>query len=252
MDTDQPTTAPSVDQSVAAAVATATGDVNWHERYQAEVQDRIKERNLYKPYMQAFKHLDETDRQALLGLADAVARQDYQTIVEWSLATAENVAGRPITDVIAERQQQAGLAQGSDITSSPQTSPPADQTGYMNPDELIARAAEVARLEAQATFRTQQFVQEYTRTLTDAGFESGSPEAQAVIQLTRAFNGDMGRAIQVFRAEQSLQQQGLVAAAAAAGQTPAPAPTGAPQTSVPSDLSPRERMMNRLMSSPTR
>ena len=37
-----------------APEAAPSGDVNWEDRYRSEVQDRIKERERYKPIRQVF------------------------------------------------------------------------------------------------------------------------------------------------------------------------------------------------------
>ncbi len=246
METDNPT---PVDTNVASAVAEA---VDWQAKYQSEVGFRQQERNLYRPAMQMLKDLSEDERAAVIGLTEAIRAGDYETVVNWSLATAENVSGRPVTELIAARQQSSGMAATADIGGSPQPAAPAQQ---QMPDigALIAAAQEAARYEAQTTVRTQQFISDYTRQMADAGFSPASAEGQEIIRLAKAYDGDMGRAINVFRAEQSLQSQAAAAAAGVAGQIPSPAPSGAPMSATPaSQLSPREKMMNRITASPTR
>lgn len=248
METDNPT---PVDTSVASAVADA---VDWQAKYQAEVGYRQQERNLYRPAMQMLKDLSEDERAAVIGLTEAIRAGDYDTVVNWSLATAENVSGRPVTELVAARQQGNGMAATADIGGNPQAAQPAPAAPQM-PDvqALIAAAQEAARYEAQTTVRTQQFISEYTRQMNDAGFNPATPEGQEIIRLAKAYDGDMGRAINVFRAEQALQSQAVATAAGVAGQVPAPAPQGAPMSATPaSQLSPREKMMNRLSASPTR
>lgn len=246
-----PNTPTPVDTSVAAAVTEA---VDWQAKYQSEVGYRQQERNLYRPAMQMLKDLSEDERAAVIGLTEAIRAGDYETVVNWSLATAENVSGRPVTELVAARQQGSGMAATADIGSSPQPAPAAAPQQQM-PDvqALIAAAQEAARYEAQSTVRTQQFISDYTRQMNDAGFNPATAEGQEIIRLAKAYDGDMGRAINVFRAEQSLQSQAAAAAAGVAGQIPAPAPSGAPMSATPaSQLSPREKMMNRITASPTR
>lgn len=249
IESSAPAPAPAADLN--AAVGNAT--VDWQTRYQQEVADRIKERNLYKPYMEQFKDLSDDERTAVLGLAHLVRTQDYEGVVNWSLATAENVAGRPLADIIAARQGSNGAATTADIGSRPTQNEQPANAPQLSPQELIAAAQEAARYEAQSTFRTQQLIVDYSRQMQDAGYEPATAEGQEIIQLAKAFEGDMGKAINVFRAQQTLQSQQMSAAAGAAANTPSPAPTGAPLSATPaSNLTPREKMMNRLQASSTR
>jgi len=51
-----------------APAETPAADINWQEKYQSEVQDRIKERERYKPFVQTFGRMHPDDARAVQGV----------------------------------------------------------------------------------------------------------------------------------------------------------------------------------------
>lgn len=218
-----------------------------HDR---EVADRIRERNLYKPYAQAFAPLDPTEREALLGVAEMVRNGDIEGIVSWSLQTAENVSGKSAAELIAARQQATPTGQASTAPGVPAAAPAAPASEALTAAEvqrIIAQTLQQDRTQVQQQQANQELIHKYTAQMSAEGLDVRTPEGQEVVKLCRAYDGDMARAIAVFRADQATQQQAAAAVAAAAGQVPAPAPNGAPASAAPApNLTPRDRVIARL------
>lgn len=218
-----------------------------HDR---EVADRIRERNLYKPYAQAFAPLDPTEREALLGVAEMVRNGDIEGIVSWSLQTAENVSGKSAAELIAARQQATPTGQASTAPGVPAAAPAAPASEALTADavqRIIAQTLQQDRTQVQQQAANQQLINEYTQKMTAAGVQPTSEEGREVIEICRGLRGDMDKALRVFALSKADQVAAGAAAAAAAGQVPAPAPNGAPASAAPAvNLSPRDRVIARL------
>jgi hypothetical protein len=229
--------APAAPAPAPAAPAAPDGFVS-KEVYDREVADRIRERNLYKPYATAFSPLAPEQREAILGMAEMVSNNDTQGIIDWSLTTAENVSGKTHAELIAARQ--AATPTGVASVAAPATEPlTADAI-----DSIVAKRLEADRQEAQRQAGTQEQIRVFTEKMTAAGIPPQSEDGREVIEMCRAYKGDMDKALRVFAAGKA---DAAAAAAAAAGQTPAPAPNGAPSAAAPAaGMTPRERMMARL------
>lgn len=207
--------------------------------YDREVQNHIKERNLWKPVARTFQSLADEQREAILGLADAVARGDMDSVVEWSIGTVENITGKSAAEAIAARQAQAGVGQA--VGKGNSDAPPAPSL-----DEI----RELARQEALQQYQRQAVIAEINGDLRSGGYEPDTPEAYAVIRFARDNNLRIPDAIKAFEERLASRFAGQSAAQVAAAQvaagTPAPAPAGQPVGAVPSTLSPRERAIARL------
>ncbi len=77
----------------ASVAEESQGDVNWEERYRSEVQDRIKERERYKPIRQTFDRMHPDDAQAVQQFADAWASGNQDAAIKWMVDNAKTLAG---------------------------------------------------------------------------------------------------------------------------------------------------------------
>lgn len=223
-----------------APEAAPTGDVNWEDRYRSEVQDRIKERERYKPIRQVFDQMHPDDAAAVQGFAQAWAAGDRETAINWMIENAKtlagdsfydlagvNAAGQTASDVYAEAQfdgQQAGL--------TPQ-----------QVEQLVEQRMEQFQYEQTVN----QYEQEIYVTLSEAGYDPESPLAVAAIAAAQQRPDlDLNAAIA------DIENQILRQAQAIVGRRQNPSagmPTGIPSgipSSVSQDMSPRERAMARL------
>ena len=82
-----------------------TGDVNWEERYRTEVQDRIKERERYKPIAQTFNNLHPDDSRAIQEFLSAFAAGDTETATRWMIDNAKALAGDRFNDYVSPQAQ---------------------------------------------------------------------------------------------------------------------------------------------------
>jgi hypothetical protein len=223
----------------------------WRAKYERATQAHIRERNLWKPVAQSFRDLDDGERNALFALADAVRNGDADAIVDWSLATAENVSGKGVADLIASRQSSQSMGETTSISSAAQraTEQPAAQLDPVDIQKMVADALVADRAQQARQAEQDRIIGEFTTQMRAGGYEPGSPAGRAIIQICRENGGDMGLAIQTFNSDVLAQAQSAArAVAGAAGQTPAPSPNGVPVGSMPVDLSPKERMKMRLSS----
>ena len=81
------------------------GDSNWEERYRSEVQDRIKERERYKPIRQTFDQMHPDDAAAVQGFAQAWASGDQDTAINWMIENAKTLAGDRFYDIAGVSNQ---------------------------------------------------------------------------------------------------------------------------------------------------
>ena len=111
-----------------AGVAEDTTNVNWEERYRSEVQDRIKERERYKPIRQVFDRMHPDDAAAVQGFASAWANGDQETAIQWMIENAKTLAGEKFYDIAGvnsrgQTQQevvQEAVQQGQQAGLTPQ------------------------------------------------------------------------------------------------------------------------------------
>lgn len=242
-----PDAAPTTD--VAAAIA---ADTDWQAKYQQEVEHRKRERNLYSPVAKVIEGLADTDRDAIVALADAVRAGDSEAVVNWALQSAEAVSGKSVADLIAERQKAS--AAPVDIGGQP-----AAPTAGVAPEQITdivkqALAERDAEMAQQA--RVQALITTMESEMRESGFEPRSDDGREIIRMARALAArdgsqpDIKLAIRVYQTAKQAEMAGLANAADAAAAVPPPAPAGAPAGSAPANLSPRERVMARLASKP--
>jgi hypothetical protein len=214
-----------------------TDDAGWEARYRAEVADRIKERNLYKPAQKMLNDLDEDSRAELIRLAEMARQGDREGIIDWSLQTAEAASGKDVAALIAERQR---AAQGNDPAPSTATPPtPAAPTA----EEI----AEMVRSEMARANALEAGKQQVASELDAAGYNVKSAPGQTIIQYAFSNNCDIATAVQWFENDTAtavLNRQR--AAAAAAGSIPGTTPVGAPVGTIPDNSTPAEKATARL------
>lgn len=221
----------------------STGDAgkDYETLYKQEVQERIRERNLYRPVQQILRDLDENTVQAIQNLADLARNGDTSGIVDWSLATAQNLSGGDLASVIAARQTGNAAPQQQPQQELAQTIQ--QQAPAIDPEMMRA----MIQQEAAQQFRVQTLVQQITSELAQAGYDPADPSGQTIIRYAQINNVPIKDATQWF--ESDVQQRVISRASAAAGvaaQTPQLAPTGSAPGSAPSNMTPAEAAKARL------
>ena len=234
--------APPADPAASAPVVAP--ELDFKALYDQEKAERIKERNLYRPAQQALRDLDEPTVQAITSLAEMARSGDTDAIVEWSLATAQNLTGSDLATVIAARQN-AGTPTPAPQAAAPQPGGFQQQPGQapIDHETINQRIREGVQSEMHAANLRQQITSE----IAAAGYDVGTPTGLAIIRYAQASNGTVAEAIKAIEADvvanTARRQQAL---AAAAGQVPGVAPAGAAPGSAPADMTNRERALNRL------
>ena len=208
--------------------------VNWEERYRSEVQDRIKERERYKPIRQVFDQMHPDDAQAVQQFAQSFASGDQEAAIKWMVDNAKALAGDNFNSYIGQQQQVVdnALAQG--------------QAAGLTPDQvsqLVSQQLQAHQHEQQV----QQFQIEIDQTLRELGLEPES--ALATVAIVAANNRpdlDLRAAYQEMENQILQQAQSIVEKRrGAAGSMPTAGPNGfagVPSTSA----TPREKAMARL------
>lgn len=209
-----------------AEVVEESGDVNWEERYRSEVQDRIKERERYKPIRQVFDKMHPDDAAAVQGFAQAWANGDQQTAIQWMIENAKTLAGDKFYDIAGVNSR--GQTQHDVFTEAVDDG---RQAG------LSPQQVEQLVEERMAAFQYEQVVQQYeaeiSDTLIEAGYDPDSPLAIAAISAAQQREDlDLRAAIQDIENQILQQAQSIVQRR----QNPS---TGMPNTVPPSGMSPR-------------
>ena len=204
------------------------------------MQERIRERNLYRPVQQMLRDLDDGTVQAIQSLADLARNGDTSGIVDWSIATAQNLSGGDLASVIAARQTGNAPQQQpqQELAQTIQQQAPA-----IDPDMMRA----MIQQEAAQQFRVQTLVQQITSELNNAGYDPSDPSGQTIIRYAQVNNVPIKDATTWF--EQDVQAKVVARASAAAGaaaQTPQLAPSGSAPGSAPSGMTPAEAARARL------
>lgn len=255
MSNTEPTT-PTVAETIAAgqAVAPAVAPqqpgesvVDWQARHAAEVADRVRERNLYKPATRLLEGLTADQQRALIDLAERVRDGDSEAILDWSEQTIAAVGGgASAADVIAARQQARHAATTAAATGVPAAPPtPAGVT----PEQIQALV--------EQGINANTLRQQVQTTLATAGFPMGTAAGDVILRhcyLNRDAGMTPEQGIEWYRGELAKHAGGVQAAAAAGAQAatiPAPSPVGAAAAGAPAaHLSPRERALLRLQGNP--
>ena len=201
--------------------------------YQQEVQERIREREKYKPFAQTLGRLDPQQAQAMLALAEAAANGDTDAIAEWSASTYRNLTG-------AEIAAQVAAAQTAPAAGQPAA--PAAPDAPLTAEQIAAQVTDILRREnAQA-----QLVAQIESELTQAGHVVGSPAARTIIAYAQQTRLPVKDAIAWYNNDLQAQWARVAAAGAAvAGGVPPVAPAGAPAGPI-AGASPRDRALSRL------
>jgi len=218
----------------AEAPVEAATDVDWEERYRAEVQDRIRERERYKPIKQVFDRMHPDDANAVQQFAQAWAAGDQDAAIHWLVDNAKTLAGDNFQQYIAGQQAVVNnaVAQGQAAGLTPE----AVQQLVQQQIAAFQEQQQIAGLEV-----------EIDQELRDLGLVPDTPLAHAVI--TQALNRDdlNLRAAYSEMENQILQQaQSIVERRRSASSAmPTAAPNGI--NGVPTSGSlPRDRAMARL------
>jgi len=224
----------SAEIAATEAPAEAVGDVNWEERYRAEVQDRIRERERYKPIRQVFDRMHPDDAQAVQQFAQAWAQGDQESAIRWMVDNARTLAGDNFNQYLAGQQQVVdnAVAQGQAAGLTPEAV-----------QQLVQQQISAYQEEQQIAQYTVQIDQQ----IQSLGLTPDTPLAHAVIlaatnredlSLEAAYN-EMEN--QILQQAQSIVERRRSAGAAMPSASPN-GMSGVPMTG----SSPRERAMARL------
>lgn len=236
---DDGTSAPPAVSAAPPATEPAQQQVDWEAKYRAEVEDRIKERERYKPFAQSLGALDDQTRAAILDLTEAVAVQDFDRVTAWTEGTYRNLTGGDLATAIAQRQQAGTAAPAAQQGIAAPPPPPEVTPDYIN--DVVAR-------QVEERLRIQTAVQQIRTELTTAGYQPESAAGQTIIGYARQTGKPIGEAVAWFEADVQQQIAARAAAAAqAAGQVPPPAPAGTPPAMAAVGATPRDKAINRLL-----
>jgi hypothetical protein len=230
------------DEGAESTAPVETGvDTNWEERYRSEVQDRIRERERYKPIRQVFDNMHPDDAAAVQGFAQAWAAGDQDTAIQWMVDNAKTLAGDRFYDIAGVNSQ--GQTQQDVMHETVQQ---AQQQG-LTPQQVEQMVEQ--RMQA---FQHEQIVygyeQEIENTLQEAGYDPNSPLAIAAISAAQQRPDlDLHAAIadvenQILQQAQSIVQRRQNPSAG----MPSAAPNGVAPIMSTGNISPRDRAMARL------
>ena len=229
--------APTGEVSAESAVDT---NVDWESKYRAEVQDRIKERERYKPVAQAFQGLHPDDARAIQDFVRAYASGDTDTATKWMIDNARTLAGDKFQTYVSP-QQESFITQQAQVEGAAAGLTP-DQVEQM----VEQRLQQFQMKQAEAHYASQ-----IEQTLIQNGYQPDSPLATAaVVAASKRPDLDLNAAIREVE-EQVLAQAQAIAAQRAAnagvmGNMP-PVSNGVAAVNNPvSGMSPRERALARL------
>ena len=225
----------------AEAPAEDTGNLNWEERYRSEVQDRIKERERYKPIRQVFDRMHPDDAAAVQGFANAWASGDQETAIQWMIENAKTLAGDKFYEIAGVNSQ--GQTQQQVVQEAVQQG----QQAGLTPQQ-VERMVEDRMQAFQHEQVVQQYEMEITQTLQDAGYDPTGPLAVAAITAAQQREDlDLHAAIQDIENQILQQAQSIVQKRQnPSSGMPSAAPNGFAPRIDTSNMSPRDRAMARL------
>ena len=219
------------------------GDNNWEERYRNEVQDRIKERERYKPIRQTFDQMHPDDAAAVQGFAQAWASGDQDTAINWMIENAKTLAGDKFYDIAGISPQDRNEIMQEAIYDGHQAGLTLEQV-----DSLV----EQRMGEFQHEQVVQQYEHEISQTLINAGYDPDSPLAMAAIAAAQQrADLDLEAAIKDVENQILNQAQNIVGRRQnpSAGM-PSAAPNGVAPRFDNVGMSPREKALARLNQNP--
>lgn len=220
------------------------GDSNWEERYRNEVQDRIKERERYKPIRQTFDQMHPDDAAAVQGFAQAWASGDQDTAINWMIENAKTLAGDRFYDIAGVSPQDRNEIMQEAVYDG--------QQAGLTPEQVNG-LIEQRMGEFQHEQVVQQYEQEISQTLIDAGYDPDSPLAIAAISAAQQRSDlDLAAAIKDVENQILTQAQNIVGRRQnpSAGM-PSAAPNGVAPRFDNANMSPRDRAMARLNQNPS-
>jgi hypothetical protein len=219
------------------------GDSNWEERYRNEVQDRIKERERYKPIRQTFDQMHPDDAAAVQGFAQAWASGDQDTAINWMIENAKTLAGDKFYDIAGVSPQDRNEIMQEAVYDG--------QQAGLTPEQ-VNNLVEQRMSEFQHEQVVQQYEHEIAQTLIDAGYDPDSPLAIAAISAAQQRSDlDLQAAIKDVENQILNQAQNIVGRRQnpSAGM-PSAAPNGVAPRFDTANMSPRDKAMARLNQNP--
>lgn len=223
-----------------AGEAPAETTSDWESKYRAEVQDRIKERERYKPIAQAFQGLHPDDARAIQDFVKAYASGDTETATKWMIDNAKTLAGDNFQNYVSPAQESF-ITQQAQVEGAAQGLTP-DQVNQM----VEQRLQQFQMQQAQAHYEGQ-----IEQTLVQHGYQPDSPLATAaIVAASKRPDLDLTAAIREVEEQVLAQAQAIAtqraAAAGAMGNMP-PSGNGVTAVNNPvAGMSPREKAMARL------
>ena len=220
------------------AAESPASTVDWEQKYRAEVQDRIKERERYKPIAQTFNNMHPDDAKAIQDFLSAYSSGDIDTATKWMVDNARTLAGERFNDYISPVAQQnianQAVSDGQQAGLSPE-----------QVEQLIEQ-----RMQA---YQQQQVQQQYERqieeTLVNHGYDPNTPLATAaIVAASKRSDLDLSAAIRELEDQVLAQAQTIASRRAdAASQMGTPIVNGSAAVNPNGqNLTPRERAMARL------
>jgi len=228
-------------ESAGAQTQQESGEgVNWEERYRSEVQDRIRERERYKPIRQVFDQMHPDDAAAVQGFAQAWAAGDKDTAINWMIENAKTLAGDSFYDIAGVNSRGQTV---SDVYNEAQYE---GQQAGLNP-EAVQEMIEQRMQQFQYEQTVSYYEQEIAATLQEAGYEPDSPLAVAAIAAAQQ-RPDLDLRAAIADIESQIMGQAQLLAQKRSNPSagmPTGIPAGVPGVQATS-MSPRERAMARL------
>lgn len=222
----------------------ATGDaapaenVDWKAVYENEKQERIKERERYKPIAQTFQNLHPEDARAIQDFVRAYANGDTETATRWMIDNARTLAGDRF-DTFLSPQQEAAITQQAQV----------DGVAAGLTPQQVEQMVEQRLQQYQMTQIQQQYETEIEQTLIQHGYEPDSPLATAaVLAASKRPDLNLAAAIQEIEDQLLIQAQTVANRRAEAAQSMgSPVINGVAAVGQNGQaMSPRERALARL------
>ena len=228
----------AVDSALSEGTENTETNVNWEDKYRAEVADRVRERERYKPIAQVFNNLHPDDSKAITEFVSAFAQGDTETATRWMIDNAKALAGDRFNDYVSP-QAQASITH--------QAIAEAQQAGLSSQD--VEKLVE-QRLEQYQQAQIQgQYEKQIEATLAEHGLDPNTPLATAaIVQASRRPDLDLTSAIRDMEEQVLAQAQEIANRRANAGNSMAtPIVNGSPAVNPNGqNLSPRDRALARL------
>lgn len=228
----------AVDPSQTEGTATTDGDVNWEEKYRAEVADRRRDRERYKPIAEVFGGLHPDDSKAITEFVSAFAQGDTDAATRWMIDNARALAGEKFNEYISPQAQAA-------ITN--QAISDGQNAGLSTND--VEKLVEQRLHQYQQAQVQAQYEKQIEETLIQHGLDPNTPLATAaIVSASRRSDLDLTVAIREMEDQVLAQAQEIASRRAQAGsQMGTPIVNGVAAVSPNGQsMSPRERAMARL------